>query len=242
MEYWLAASIGIFLLFMVLYGHYKGFLRLALTFSALIVSLFTVRLAVPEITAYLQENTEISKAIGNTLRKTVESEFAKNGELQALTEIQNPALQREIIEHLKIPEQMKQVLLENNNREIYQLLNVEKFLDYVSAYLSGVLLKLIVSVILFLIVYIGLRVLIWWLNLFARLPILHGINQLAGAVLGGLQGLLFVWLFFLVVQFGSNLSWTATILSQIHKTVWLDFLYENNLLGWCFMSVLGKIG
>lgn len=242
MEYWLSVSIGVFLLLMVLYGHYKGFLRIALSFSALILSLLTVQLAVPKVTAYLQENTTISKTIGNTLLKAVESELAKNGEIQALMEMQNPTLQKEMIERLKIPEQIKQVLLENNNREIYQRLNVEKFVDYVSAYLSNILLKLIVSAVLFLVVYIGLHVLIWWLNLFARLPILHGINHLAGAALGGVQGLLIVWLFFLAVQFCTNMSWSVTVLSQIQKSVWLDFLYENNLLGWCFMSILRKIG
>lgn len=242
MEYWLSAFIGIFLLLMVLYGHRKGFLRIALSFSALTLSLLTVQFAAPVVTTYLQKNTQISQVIGKTLLKTVESEFAKNGEMQALMEIQNPALQKEIVEHLNIPEQIKQVILENNNRESYRHFHVEKFVDYVSAYLSSILLKLIVSVVLFLIVNIGLRVLILWLNLFARLPILHGINQLAGAVLGGVQGLLFVWLFFLAVQLCTNLSWSAMVLSQIQKSAWLNFLYENNLLGLCFMSILGKIG
>ena len=36
MEHWLATGVGVFLLSMVLYGHYRGFLRLAVTMTCLL--------------------------------------------------------------------------------------------------------------------------------------------------------------------------------------------------------------
>lgn len=250
MEHWLAIAAGIFLLSMVLYGHYRGFLRLAVTFSALILSLLVVRVAMPKVSWYLQENTEIHKTVGRGLLKALGAEqvlsdsedldHVEDGEVQILPETQIPAHQRKIIEQLKIPEQMKDALLENNNREIYQILKVEEFLDYVGTYLAGMVLNLVGSVLLFLLVYIGLRILIQWLDILARLPILNGINQITGAVLGGIQGMLMLWLFFLIVQFCAEMPWTERILAQIHKSLWLNFLYRNNIFNWIFVRVLSS--
>ncbi len=250
LEHWLSIGTAVFLLSMVLYGHYRGFLRLAVTFSALILSVLVVHFAMPKVTAYLQENTEIHKVIGKGLLKITgielpEREFAEGGsadtdEVPIIPETRYPAYQREIIEQLKIPEQMKNALLENNNREIYRLLKVEEFLDYVGAYLAGMVMNVVGSIILFLVVFIGLRLVIKWVDLLARLPILHGINHIAGAVLGGIQGLLIIWLFFLVVQICSDMPWTEEILSQIERSIWLNFLYRNNLFNWAFIKILSN--
>lgn len=233
MGYWLSIAVGVFLLSMVLYGHYKGFLRMAITFSALIISLLAVRVALPHVTGYLQEHTEIQKNIGESLLKTV------GADQQIFSETYTPAQERALIEQLKVPESLKQTLLENNNREIYRALNVDKFLDYIGSYLANALLELVCAVILFLLVYIGLRVLIRWLDLIARLPIIHGINQIAGAVLGGIQGLLLVWLFFLMIRICAGYSWTPGLLEQIEKSEWLRILYYNNLLHVIAAGILG---
>lgn len=241
MEYWLSIVVGVCLLSMVLYGHYRGFLRLAVTFSALIISLLVVQAALPRVTGYLQEHTEIHKMIGENLLKVVGTDSFRSDDVQILPEMQTPAQQRALIEQLNVPEQFKQVLLENNNREIYQLLNVDKFVDYVGSALAGAVLNLVGSVVLFLIVYIGLRILIRWLDLLAKLPILNGINQIAGAVLGGVQGLLLLWLFFLIVQLCTGCAWTQAVQAQILKSGWLEFLYDNNLLSAVIMGILKHI-
>lgn len=234
-EYWLSGIVGIFLISMVLYGHYRGFLRLAVTFSALGLSFFTVQIVLPRVTGYLQKNTEIHKAIGKGLLKFTGVDAEK------FLEMQSPAQQRTLIEHLRLPAQLKDILIENNNREIYQLLRVDEFFDYVGSCLAGALLNVVGAVVLFLFVYIALRILIHWLDLLARLPVLRGINQIAGAVLGGIEGLLLVWLFFFVVQFFAGSSWTVVIEAQIDRSAWLKFLYENNLFAVITMNILAHI-
>ena len=250
MEHWLSIGTGVFLLSMVLYGHYRGFLRLAVSMSALVLSLVIVNIAMPYVNGFLKENTEIHQSIGKGLLKMAGSALiTEDGvdpvviseESEAAMEyegIQIPAKQRELIEQLNIPEQMKSVLLENNNREIYDLLGVDVFLDYVGTYLGGMVFNLIGSTILYVLVYIGIRFDIKWMDLIARLPILHGINQIAGAVLGGLQGLLLVWFLCLVIRICAEMTWTQTFLAQIRSSFWLGFLYENNVFNWIFIRIL----
>lgn len=264
MEHWLSLGVGVFLLSMILYGHYRGFLRMAVSMLALVVSMVVVPVAMPHVTRFLNDNTTIHQAIGRGLldmagvderggfwENAAESptdpsavdtpDGSQEEMLDGTTGAQPPSKQREIIERLKLPEQMKESLLEHNNSEIYSLLGVDAFLDYLGSYLAHMVINLIGAVVLFLVVYIGIRILIKWLDLIAKLPILHGMNQIAGAVLGGIQGLLFIWLLCLIVRVCSGTQWAQAVLAQIENSIWLRFLYEENLFNWLFVTVLNSL-
>lgn len=236
MEHWLSVGVGAFLLAMVLYGHYRGFLKLAVSMTALIISLAVVQAAMPHVSGMLKENTGIHRAIGQGLLHMAgadEEDEASQSEL--------PSVQREAIENLKLPEQMKTALLDNNNNEIYSLLGVDKFFDYLGSYLGNMVINLVGSVILFAAVFLLIRFLVIWLDLLANLPILSGINQIAGAVLGGLEGLVVLWIAGLIVSACSGMDWAQVVLAQVESSPWLSFLYENNIFNWLFISILNSL-
>lgn len=235
-EHWLSIGVGIFLLTMVLYGHYKGFLKMAVTMTALILSLIIVRVTMPYVTGLLDEDTVIRRTIGQGLLNIAGMEEA--GETD---ETQLPVQQRQAIEKLKLPEQMKDMLLENNNNEIYKLLGVEKFLDYLGAYLANMVISVVGSVILFFILFILLRILVNGLGVLAKLPVLSGINQIVGALLGGIQGLFIIWIAELIVKACSAAPWAQTILAQIDASLWLSFLDHNNIFNWLFVRILNGL-
>ncbi len=235
-EHWLSIGVGVFLLTMVLYGHYRGFLKMAVTMTALILSLIIVRVTMPYVTGLLDEDTVIRRTIGQGLLNMAGME-----EVGETDETQLPVQQRQAIEKLKLPEQMKDMLLANNNNEIYKLLGVEKFLDYLGAYLANMVISVVGSVILFFIVFILLRILVKWLNLLAKLPVLSGINQIVGALLGGIQGLLIIWIAELIVKACSAAPWAQTILAQIDASLWLSFLEHNNIFNWLFVRILNGL-
>lgn len=253
MEHWLSIGVGVFLLSMILYGHYRGFLRMAVSMLALVISIVVVPAAMPHVTGFLNENTMVHQAIGKGLLDMAggsgllpgsaeEQSLQPEGEpMDGITAAQPPSRQRELIERLKLPEQMKESLLEHNNSEIYELLGVDAFLDYLGSYLANMVINLIGAAVLFLAVYIGIRFLIRWLDLIARLPILHGINQIAGAVLGGVQGLLFIWFLGLIVRICSGTLWAQAVLVQIEHSFWLRFLYDKNLFNWLFVTILNSL-
>lgn len=53
------------------------------------------------------------------------------------------------IEELKLPQSVKDVLLENNNSEFYRLLGVDQFGEYISTCLSDMLINTLGSVLVF---------------------------------------------------------------------------------------------
>ena len=110
MENWLPIAVGVFWGGMMLYGHYRGFIRQAVSMAALLVTLVVVDLSMPYVTDYL---TGVKNATG--VNEQMESSV--------------PAQQRMIIESLNLPEQIEEALLENNNTEIYEILGVDRFTD-----------------------------------------------------------------------------------------------------------------
>ena len=90
---------------------------------------------------------------------------------------------RQIIENLNLPQNVKAAMIENNNHEVYELLGVNAFADYIGNYLADMILNSVGFVLLFAIVYLLIRLVVRWLDLIARLPILSGMNKIAGCLL-----------------------------------------------------------
>lgn len=234
MKHWLSLAAGIFLLAMMLYGHYRGFIRIGVALLSLVVNIACVRLATPYLTSFLMKNTELQQNMAKMIMNTIGLE-------EQLAGVQLPAQQRMMIEQLKIPFQIKDLLLENNNTEIYRLLGVDTFFDYMGTYLAGIVLNLVASVILFTVIHWLLRLLVRWLNLIARLPLISGFNHIAGAVLGGVQGLLWLWGGCILVNLCSSTSWAAAVFQQIQSSFWLSYLYQNNLIDKIVVSILRSL-
>lgn len=232
MENWLPIVTGVYLVIMILYGHYRGFIRLAVSLVALVAALVIVNLSMPAVTTFLKENTQIHKSLQDSMKKASGLESA-GGDDEEL-----PAMQRAIIENLNLPQQMKDALIENNNHEIYQMLGVEAFTDYVGNYLADMILNTLGFIIMFVIVYFILQLLMRWLDILARLPLLSGINKVAGALLGGVEGLIFLWIICLVITACAGTSWGMSLIKQIESSNWLSFVYNNNILNLLIKGVV----
>lgn len=58
-EHWLSIGAGIFLIGMMLYGHYRGFLRQCVSLGALLLTIIVVKVGAPYTTAFIRENPAI---------------------------------------------------------------------------------------------------------------------------------------------------------------------------------------
>lgn len=235
MNNWVEIVVAVYLLGMILYGHYKGFIRLAVSMAALIVTLIIVHVAMPKVTVFIKENTPVYSWIVEHTKNTMESAIGIEDDIQM------PAKQRQAIENLPLPQDVKEMLLENNNSQMYEILGVNAFIEYIGNYLANMILNWVGYVIMFFAVYIFLRIVMKWLDIMAKLPVLSGMNQIAGAILGGVQGLFFLWLMSLLLTACASASWATAILRQVEASAWLSFLYDYNLLSKLALGILKGI-
>lgn len=218
MKNWLEITVGLYLLGMILYGHYRGLIRMAVSMVALIATFAIVRMAMPYINGVIKNQTPVY-------------EWIKDGIEHALIPEENPikaADEQELIESLCLPKEIQALLIENNKPDMYKLLGVEAFAEYVANYLAGLIINAAGFVLMFALVYIVVHLIMRWMDIMAKLPILSGVNKLAGAVLGGIEGLFFLWLLSLLVTAFSRSSWGTAVLAQVESSKWLMFLYHYN--------------
>lgn len=233
-ENWLFVVVVVYLLSMVLYGHYRGFVRLAVSAVSLVLSLGVVHFGAPCVANLLRSNEAVYQAVEDNVNRFIQTDDETADDAA-------PAIQRSIIEKMELPGQLKDALLENNNSEVYEALGVNSFTHYVSRYLANSLINILSFFLLFTVVFGGLRVLSVSLNIVARLPILSGINRLAGAALGGAEGLFFIWVAALLITLLSATALGHIFLQQIEGNVWLTWLYDHNMLGDILMGVVKRI-
>ena len=212
---WLEVAVVAYLIGMMLYGHYRGFIRIAVSVMSLFITLFAVRVAIPQTAAWLEHNTALYETM-------------KEGE-------------RAVIESLEIPDQVKKLLIENNNGEVYQEMGVQIFEDYVGKYLADRVIRVIIFTVLFTVFYASLHIVIVWLNLLSRLPIIYGLNKIAGSVLGLTEALIFVWIGCLVLTLFSGSPIGKSMIDQINGSIWLTWLYDHNMLSYLVVGLVRSV-
>ena len=166
-ELWLSIAAGVFLVGMMLDGHYRGLLRQCVSLGALVLTIITVKVATPYVTDFVKANPVIRENAAHFIMEV--SGWQPPEESESIL----PAAQRMAIEELKLPQSVKDVLLENNNSEFYRLLGVDQFGEYISTCLSDMLINTLGSVLVFAASYIVIHLVIRWLNLLSRLPIIR---------------------------------------------------------------------
>ena len=218
---WLFWAVIAFLAYHVIDGFCRGFIRKAVSAVSLIITLVLVTYLTPHITNFIQENTSLHEKLQEKC-----SEMFLNEEY----DVDIKTDQVNLIENMDLPENIKEMLLENNNIEAYEILDVSDFGDYIGAYLANMIINALAYLISFLIIWTLLRMLLMAMDIVTKLPLLHGLNKLAGGVLGFVQGIVFVWIIFLLVSVLCNGNLGKQFFALIHENPFLLFLYNQNVI------------
>lgn len=237
--HWLEIVVAVYFFARVLYGHHKGFIRMAVSAAAMLITLVAVNYTMPYVTDWLKQDTPVYEKLQEKIAEKIRIDEILNEMGQGTILPKEDEWQ--IIEELPVPEQMKRLLAENNNIEVYKIMGVEFFRDYIGGYLADMILKVAVFLVLFLIIYIVLQILVIGLDLIARLPILSGINKIAGAVLGGVQAMFFLWIACLVLTMFSGTELASSILERINASTWLLWIYDHNMLSYLILGLIRSV-
>lgn len=185
-----------------------------------LASTVLVYYATPYISDFIKENTPIYQAVEENCR-----EMLKGGEGQENSGLE----QKKFIEGLGLPEALEKQLLGGSDSGSSVDRAVEGVSDYLAEYMAGLILNILTFVVTLAAVNLVLRMTVLTLDNLAKLPVLNSINKAFGMVLGAAQGLLVVWVAFLVITAFGNTDAGRKLLEMIHESPILDFLYNINI-------------
>ena len=218
---WLFGVVAVLLAYQVIDGFCKGFIKKSVSAVTLILTLVLVTWLTPEITSFIKENTSIQTSLQETCSEFfLKEEYNEN--------VKNDQVR--MIENMNLPENMKALLLENNNNEAYSVLNVTGFHQYVGAYLANMIINAMAYLISFVIVLTAIKAIILALDIVAKLPVLRGINKLAGGILGLVQGIVLTWVIFLLGAVLCNGEMGQQFMELIYENPFLTLLYNCNFI------------
>lgn len=214
-------------------GWRRGFVRVCTHMFFFLGSSVLVYFMTPYISDALKEYTPVYALIEEGCRDMI-GEGAAGQEDSKLG-------QKQFLEGLGLPEILEKQLIGGNNKDRRGELGSTDFTDYLAGYLAGLILNILTFVVPLVIVHLILRMTICTLNNLSKLPVLHSVNKTLGMVCGLAQGLLAVWLAFLVITAFSSTETGRKLMAMIHESPVLEFLYNMNIfLEYLLQIVSGK--
>lgn len=221
MHYVLDAVVAAVILGCAILAWRKGFIRAVFGFLPMLAALAGTRFASPYVGKFLR-GTFLFDSMSASIRNSMGLDAAiREGAEQT---------QIEMIEAMPLPDFLKEALLENNNPVIYQLLDVDSLKEYIAGFLANICVNILSVILAFLLIYIAVSIVLNALNLLSELPGLSFFNRFMGFAVGGIKGLLFVWLGFMVLTFFQCSAGFESIFEAMESTFIANMLYENNIL------------
>lgn len=251
---WLLIGLGIVFLIGAIVGYVRGMIKIAVSLVATIATLLLVVAITPYVSKLVYKLTLMDDII---IQQCEQMMMPKMGEVdltgtplegmkdfdlkasgiteeeikEALSSIEIPKqTQIDAIEKADIPVIFKELLLTNNNTEVYKSLGVKSFPQYVGAYMAKVIIGMLSFLVTFLLVTIVVRAVIFALDIIADLPVINGLNRLGGALLGLSSGVIIAWIAFIIL----TLLYTTAVgkmgFAMIEESSFLRFLYDHNII------------
>lgn len=204
-------------------GYKRGFLQMAVYFCGMLFILFMAKRLSPVVCDYLKNNTDVVTEIQTKINdKLSDKNSARDNSIGVNQEM--------TINSYELPTDLKNNLILNNTEEMYQKLLVSVFEEYVSKYLSEIAVKALSFVIVFLILALAFKMVLFVTKLVSKIPIIKGINKMAGALIGFSESIVIVWIFFFIsIAFlGNDIS--TKVIEMISDSQFLTILYNSNFL------------
>lgn len=216
MEYALLIGVILFLAVMAAYGYKRGFVRIVLSMLAMIVTIILASVLTIPVSGFIKETS-----VGEGIRASVE-EMVEGADI----------IDAESINNLDLPKSMLEPIADGAES------TQQAIGTYVADALTDTIINSLTFLILVIVIYIILKIVIAALDVVTKLPVLNSINKGAGAVIGLVQGLLFVWVGCLVLAACSDKPWAQEAFRQINDNELLSFIYNNNMIIWIITKLL----
>lgn len=216
------------LIISTLIGMKKGLIRTVLSLVSIVLALVFAWILYPHVSNILGQYEPLHQAIYEPVNEFFTEQVPEL--LSSMIDSAGSSEQSAMIDELPLPQLIKDTLSLNNNPEAYEALGVENFIEYLSMTATSLILQALSLLLTLLISIIGLHLLMKVTDLVARLPVIHSMNTLGGAIAGLITGYLIMQILFLLVTTFSGTSWGMSLMQQINESSILTFLYNSSTM------------
>lgn len=218
-QYWIIGIIGLILLINILIGIHHGFVRMLYRVLSTAVA---IGLAVALLTAagsVMKEKVPLYANIEErctAMMQAAGSSVISSGETGASQEAASGLLM--------------ETLIGDGGQLLNQMVDESGIYDALGERLATMIFYVVMFLILFVVIKVVLFVFMKALEGLAKLPVLSGINRMLGGCMGIVQGILFVWVLFLLLTVTADFSVSQDMLAVVRNAPLLRDLYNHNYI------------
>lgn len=227
---WLGIAVLALIAAACIMGFQKGFVKEIVSVFFMLISFLLVWAVNPYVNIFVKEYTPVYDTIQDKCQTLVSEQIGNKKTL-------DKEEQNQVMENMELPDLLKNALVENNTAETYRYLAVSTFTEYISDSLAVMAVNGISFLISFVLSAAVIKLLGFILNVLTKLPVINGINKIAGAAVGGIKCIIFIWIAFLVLTLLCNTTLGQQGMALIQQDAFLNFLYSQNVFVKVFMSV-----
>lgn len=227
---WLGIAVLALIAAACIMGFRKGFVKEIVSVFFMLISFLLVWAVNPYVNTFVKEYTPVYDTIQDKCQTLVSEQIGNKKTL-------DKEEQNQVMENMELPDLLKNALVENNTAETYRYLAVSTFTEYISDSLAVMAVNGISFLISFVLSAAVIKLLGFILNVLTKLPVINGINKIAGAAVGGIKCIIFIWIAFLVLTLLRNTTLGQQGMALIQQDAFLNFLYSQNVFVKVFMSV-----
>ena len=227
---WLGIAVLALIAAACIMGFRKGFVKEIVSVFFMLISFLLVWAVNPYVNTFVKEYTPVYDTIQDKCQTMVSEQIGNKKTL-------DKEEQNQVMENMELPDLLKNALVENNTAETYRYLAVSTFTEYISDSLAVMAVNGLSFLISFVLSAAVIKLLGFILNVLTKLPVINGINKIAGAAVGGIKCIIFIWIAFLVLTLLCNTTLGQQGMALIQQDAFLNFLYSQNVFVKVFMSV-----
>ena len=248
---WITIAVFAILILFGVSGWSKGIIRTAVSLAAMVVTFIVCVWVTPSLCKNVKENTQVydnlQKSIYNFIieddKAAGESLSDEEAVIISISQLEEYAGQiqknvNDIMKKLNLPESvigsgngngsyMQDVFHVTGNAQV-TMKNI--MAAVIAAKLAGLALNAIIYIAVYLVVFAILKIVFAVTGVVGRLPLIYQANKLLGLAFGIIEGLVIVWLLFVVITACSNMQWAAKALIEIGKNDLLSLIYNHNFI------------
>ena len=226
---WLGIATAAVLAFSCYTGYRNGFIREMVSMFFVVLAMIIVWAINPYVNTFLKENTPVYEKVREACGELVQGQYDVNAAGQDE--------QNEILDSLSMPGILKEGILRNNTADGYTYLAATSFEEYVADYLAIAVVNGISFLLSYLLASICINTINYALNIIAGLPVLKGVNKVAGIFMGGIKCIIFIWIILLVLTVLCNSELGKRGMELVEKDIFLNMLNTYNPFIKIFMSI-----
>ena len=208
---WLTFVLLALVLIFAVQGFRKGMLRMAISMVFFLMVLGVTSWLNPYISDFVREKTTWQISIEEKCNEVLLEQLEGRDDLQSITG------QVSYIEELP----------------------VESFADYLGKYLSYGIINGICFLISFAIATILMYMILYAVDILTALPVIGTLNRIGGICIGCIQGLIWIWVIFLIITIICDTPAGIYLQGQIRSDPILTWIYDNNMLMKIVLQIFG---